>query len=117
MIKEFTPLLGYISWSSFQWIIFIICSKVLKQCFAMLIMKNRWLQWLHNVQKPLVGLFLHLVWPKIEENTLPRSFSPILVVSSLPKCTHCHSKSASVCFSVQNLAPQPHIVNVKLLHH
>jgi hypothetical protein len=83
MIKEFTPLLGYISWSNFQWIIFIICSKVLKQCFTMLIMQNRWLQWLQNVQKPLVGLFLHLVWPKIEENTLPGSFSPILVVSAL----------------------------------
>jgi hypothetical protein len=30
MIKEFTPLLGYISWSSFQWIIIIILLKVLK---------------------------------------------------------------------------------------
>jgi hypothetical protein len=49
----------------------------------MLIMKNRWLQWLYNVQKPVAGLFLHLVWPKIEENTLPGNFSPILVVSAL----------------------------------
>jgi hypothetical protein len=30
LIKEFTPLLGYISWSSFQWIIIINFSKVLK---------------------------------------------------------------------------------------
>jgi hypothetical protein len=30
MIKEFTPLLGYISWSSFQWIIIINLLKVLK---------------------------------------------------------------------------------------
>ncbi len=30
MIKEFTPLLGYISWSSFQWIIIIKLLKVLK---------------------------------------------------------------------------------------
>jgi hypothetical protein len=27
LIKEFTPLIGYISWSSFQWIIIINCSK------------------------------------------------------------------------------------------
>ena len=39
----------------------------------MLKMPNRWLQWLQNVQKPLVGLFRHLVWPKIEEDRLPRS--------------------------------------------
>jgi hypothetical protein len=32
MIKEFTPLLGYISWSSFPWIIFIMLKKVLLQC-------------------------------------------------------------------------------------
>jgi hypothetical protein len=30
LIKEFTPLLGYISWSNFQWIIIINYSKVLK---------------------------------------------------------------------------------------
>jgi hypothetical protein len=29
MIKEFTPLLGYISWSSFPWIILIM----IKKCF------------------------------------------------------------------------------------
>jgi hypothetical protein len=29
MIKEFTPLLGYISWSNFPWIILIM----LKKCF------------------------------------------------------------------------------------
>jgi hypothetical protein len=34
---------------------------------------NRWLQWLQNVQKPLAGLFRHLVWPKIEEDRLPGS--------------------------------------------
>jgi hypothetical protein len=28
MIKEFTPLLGYISWFSFPWIIFIILKKL-----------------------------------------------------------------------------------------
>jgi hypothetical protein len=36
-------------------------------------MPNRWLQWLQNVQKPLAGLFQHLVWPKIEEDRLPGS--------------------------------------------
>ena len=39
----------------------------------MLKMTNRLLQWLQNVQKPLVGLFRHLVWPKIEEDRLPGS--------------------------------------------
>jgi hypothetical protein len=57
MIKEFTPLLGYISWSSFQWIISIICSKCSKMCFTMLKMTNRLLQWLQNIQKPLAGIF------------------------------------------------------------
>jgi hypothetical protein len=28
LIKEFTPLLGYISWTNFQWIIIINCSKI-----------------------------------------------------------------------------------------
>jgi hypothetical protein len=41
--------------------------------FTMLKMPNRWLQWLQNVQKPLAGLFRHLVWPKIEEDRLPGS--------------------------------------------
>ena len=73
MIKEFTPLLGYISWSSFQWIFYIIFSKCSKMCFTMLKMPNRWLQWLQNVQKPLAGLFRYLIWPKIEEDRLPGS--------------------------------------------
>jgi hypothetical protein len=42
-------------------------------CFTMLKMPNRWLQWLQNVQKPLAGIFRHLVWPKIEEDRLPGS--------------------------------------------
>jgi len=69
----------------------------------MLRMKNRWLQWLHNVQKPIYGLFLHLVWPKNEENTLPGSFSQNTIVSALQN-THtvktrglCLTKLASAC--------------------
>jgi hypothetical protein len=42
-------------------------------CFTMLKMPNRWLQWLQNIQKPLAGIFRHLVWPKIEEDRLPGS--------------------------------------------
>jgi hypothetical protein len=42
-------------------------------CFTMLKLPNRLLQWLQNVQKPLVGIFRHLVWPKIEEVRLPGS--------------------------------------------
>jgi hypothetical protein len=45
-------------------------------------MRNGWLQWLQNVQKPLVGLFLHLVWPKNELESLPGSFSQFFVVSA-----------------------------------
>ena len=44
--------------------------KVLKKILFNAQIPNRWFQWLQNVQKPLVGLFLHLDWPKIEENTL-----------------------------------------------
>jgi hypothetical protein len=44
----------------------------------MLRIPNRWLQWLQNVQKPLAGLFLHLDWPKIEENTLLGVFVNVL---------------------------------------
>jgi hypothetical protein len=42
-------------------------------CFIMLNIPNKWFQWLRNVQKPLAGLFWHLVWPKIEEDRLPGS--------------------------------------------
>jgi hypothetical protein len=53
-------------------------------CFTMLKMPNRWLQWLQNVQKPLAGLFRHLVWPKIEEDRLPGS-SPSNLLSLDPQ--------------------------------
>jgi hypothetical protein len=91
MIKEFTPLLGYISWSSFQWIIIIIFSKCSKTCFTMLKMTNRLLQWLQSIQKPLAGLFWHLVWPKDEEVRLPGSPLFKLVVSASTNCTLVHS--------------------------
>jgi hypothetical protein len=87
MIKEFTPLLGYISWSSFQWIICIIFSKFSKIFFTMFKIPNRLLQWLQNVQKPLVGLFHHLVWPKNEEDRIPGSPPFKLVVSASTKHT------------------------------
>ena len=38
MIKEFTPLLGYISWSNFPWIIFIILKK-----FSYSAEKTKWM--------------------------------------------------------------------------
>jgi hypothetical protein len=87
MINEFIPLLGYISWSSFQWIICIIFSKFSKMFFTMLKMPNRLLQWLKNIQKPLAGLFRHLVWPKIEEDRLLGSPPFKLVVSASTKRT------------------------------
>jgi hypothetical protein len=87
MIKEFTPLLGYIFWSSFQRIICIIFSKCSKRFFTMLKMPIRLLQWLQNIQKPLVGLFWHLVWPKIEEDRLPGSPPFKLVAFASTKCT------------------------------
>jgi hypothetical protein len=109
MIKEFTPLLGYISWSIFQWIICIIFSKCSNMCFTMLKIPNRWLQWLQNIQKPLAGLFRHLVWPKIEEDRLPgsppsnllsldRQNAPLLAQPS----PHAH-----LCVKTQHRA-QPH---------
>ena len=42
-------------------------------CFKMIKIPNRWLQWLQNIQKPLAGLFRHLIWQKIEEDRLPGS--------------------------------------------
>jgi hypothetical protein len=90
MIKVSTPLLGYISWSSFQWIIFINAQSVKNQSFTMLRMINKWLQWQQNIQKPLDGLFLHLVWPKNELESLSGSFSQLFVVSAhqnTPKMT------------------------------
>jgi hypothetical protein len=105
MIKEFTPVLGYISWSSFQWIICIICSKFSKMCFTMLKLPNRLLQWLQNVQNPLVGLFWHLVWPKIEEDRLPGSPPFKLVVSASTKRTSHGSTYPTRIFKCKNLAP------------
>ena len=61
--------------------------KFLKMFFTMLKMPNRLLQWLQNVQKPLVGLFWHLVWLKIEVDRLPRSLPFKLVVSTSTKLT------------------------------
>jgi hypothetical protein len=87
MIKDFTPLLGYISWSNFQWIICIIFSKFSKMCFTMLKIPNIQLQWLQNVQKPLAGIFQHLVWPKIEVDRLLGSPPFKLVVSASTKHT------------------------------
>jgi hypothetical protein len=123
MIKEFTPLLGYISWSSFQWIFCIICSKCSKMCFTMLKMPNRWLQWLQNVQKPLAGLFRHLVWPKIEEDRLPgsspsnllsldRQNAPLLAQPSphahlcVKTSTGCNRTNGANCRTVMG-APSP----------
>jgi hypothetical protein len=91
MIKEFTPLLGYISWSSFQWIIIINFSKCSKMFFTMLKMTNRLLQWLQSIQKPLVGIFWHLVWPKNEEVRLLGSPPFKLVVSTSTNFTLVHS--------------------------
>jgi hypothetical protein len=62
--------------------------KVLKNFFTMLKMPNRWLQWLQNIQKSLAGLFLHLIWPKNEEDILLENFPFKLVVFGSPICTY-----------------------------
>jgi hypothetical protein len=83
-------------------------------------MRNRWLQWIKNVQKPLAGLFLHLVWPKPELESLHGSFSQFFVVSahqntprkiepnlcvfSIPKTQHPHAYQKNWHF-VAPLAP------------
>jgi hypothetical protein len=79
MIKEFTPLLGYTPMDLLYYLF-----KVIKTMLIVLKMPNRWLQWLQNIQKPLVGLFLHQVWPKNEEDILLESFPFKLVVSGSP---------------------------------
>ena len=56
-------------------------------CFTMLKIPNRLLQWIQNVQKPLAGLFRHLVWPKNEVDRLPGSLPFKLVVSASTKHT------------------------------
>jgi hypothetical protein len=84
----------------------------------MLRMRNGWLQWLQNVQKPLVGLFL--VWPKTEVESLLGSFSQFFVVSahqnaprmteprlcvfSMPKTQHTHA-SCKIRHFVAPLTP------------
>jgi hypothetical protein len=77
--------------------------------FTILKIPNRWLQWLQNVQKPLARFFRHLVWPKIEEDRLPRS-SPSNLLSLdrqnaplLPQ----PSPHALLCVKTQHRA-QPH---------
>ena len=64
----------------------------------MLKMPNRWLQWFQNVQKPLAGIFRHLVWPKIEEDRLPGSPPFKLVVSASTKHTPCWLNLAHMHF-------------------
>jgi hypothetical protein len=69
--------------------------------FIILKMTNRCLQWLQNVQKPLAGLFWHLVWPKIEEDRLPGT-SPSNLLS-------LDRQNAPLSLDRQNapLSPQP----------
>jgi hypothetical protein len=55
--------------------------------FTMIKIPNRLLEWLKNVQKPLAGIFRHLVWPKIEVDRLLGSLPFKLVVSASTKCT------------------------------
>jgi hypothetical protein len=62
-------------------------SLFLKISLTVLKIQNRWLQWLQNVQKPLAGLFRHLVWPTNEEVTPPGSFSLQACCLCLPKRT------------------------------
>jgi hypothetical protein len=78
-------------------------------CFTMLKIPNRWLQWLQNVQKPLAGLFRHLIWPKIEEDRLPGS-SPSNLLSldrqNAPLAPQ-PSPHTHICVKTQHRA-QPH---------
>jgi hypothetical protein len=87
----------------------------------MLRMRNGWLQWLQNVQKPLVGLFLHLVWPKTELESLPGSFSQFFVVSArqnTPRLTepgsrgvsHAKNPTHTLCRTIS--VPTPYSVEV-----
>ena len=54
-------------------------------CFTVLKIPNTLLQWLQNVQKPLVGIFQHLIWPKPKEDRLPGSPPFKLVVAASTK--------------------------------
>jgi hypothetical protein len=81
----------------------------------MLKMPNRWLQWLQNVQKPLAGLFRHLVWPKIEEDRLPGSFPFKLVVSGSPKRTSVCLTWPLGIFSCLNQHPAHTPQNTKIV--
>jgi hypothetical protein len=67
--------------------LYYLIKVIKKMCFKMLKIPNRLLQWLQNIQKPLAGLFRHLVWPKIEEDRLPGSPPFKLVVFASTKCT------------------------------
>jgi hypothetical protein len=81
--------------------LFVLFSQSAKKCcFKMLKMPNRLLQWLQNIQKPLAGLFRHLIWPKNEEDKLLGSPPFKLVVSASTKHTslwlnlaHTHFKA------------------------
>jgi hypothetical protein len=75
-------------------------------CLTMLKMQNRWLQWLQNVQKPLDGLFWHLVWPKLEEDRLPR-ISPSKLLSLDRQNAPLHpqpSPNVHICVKTQHRA-------------
>jgi hypothetical protein len=71
----------------------------------MLKMKNRWLQWLQNVQKTLDGIFLHLVWPKPELESLPGSFAQFFDVSSHENALACEQTSSRAHFHAKTQHP------------
>jgi hypothetical protein len=72
----------------------------------MLRIKHRWLQWLQNVQKPLVGLFLHLFWPKTELKSLPGSFSQFFVVYARQNAPVCEQPSFGAHFHAKTQHPR-----------
>jgi hypothetical protein len=71
----------------------------------MLKMPNRLLQWLQNIQKPLAGLFRHLVWPKIEEDRLPGSPPSNLLSLHLQNAPLLAQPSPHAYLSVKTSAP------------
>jgi len=97
--------MGYISWSSFQWIFVINCSKCSKTCLTMFRLANRLLKWLQSIPKPRSGFSRH-------PNRLTKEWSDLLKVSSstlavsVIKNAHTHNVWDSYVFkNTKELSP------------
>jgi hypothetical protein len=111
MIKEFTPLLGYIFWSSFQWIIFINAQSVKINALQFSKFKIDGFNGSRMSKNPSLGSSCTWFGQKLRRNHF-LEVSPNSLLSLLAKMHLCVINLAHECFPCQkpSTAPIPQLV-------